>query len=42
MTRPYDREFITKAKAIAQELGIHVHEGVYVGPHGPSYETPAE
>ena len=42
MTRPYDREFITKAKAIAQELGIHVHEGVYVGLTGPSYETPAE
>jgi len=40
--RPYDREFITKAKAIAQELGIHVHEGVYVGLTGPSYETPAE
>ena len=42
MTRPYDREFITKAKAISQELGIHVHEGVYVGLTGPSYETPAE
>ena len=42
MTRPYDREFITKAKAIARELGIHVHEGVYVGLTGPSYETPAE
>lgn len=42
MTRAYDREFITKAKAITQELGIPVKEGVYVGLTGPSYETPAE
>ena len=42
MTRAYDREFITKAKAITQELGIPTHEGVYVGLTGPSYETPAE
>ena len=40
MTRAYDREFMTKAKA--QELGIPVREGVYVGLTGPSYETPAE
>ncbi len=42
MTRAYDREFMTKAKAIAQELAIEVKEGVYVGLTGPSYETPAE
>ena len=42
MTRAYDREFMTKAKAISQELGIPVREGVYVGLTGPSYETPAE
>ena len=42
MTRAYDREFMTKAMAIAQELGIPVREGVYVGLTGPSYETPAE
>lgn len=42
MTRAYDRELITKAKAITQELGIPVKEGVYVGLTGPSYETPAE
>ena len=42
MTRAHDREFMTKAKAIAQELGIPVREGVYVGLTGPSYETPAE
>lgn len=42
MTRAYDREFINTAKAITQELGIPVKEGVYVGLTGPSYETPAE
>lgn len=42
MTRAYDRELITKAKAITQELGIPIKEGVYVGLTGPSYETPAE
>ena len=42
MTRAYDREFIAKAKGIAQELNIPVKEGVYVGLTGPSYETPAE
>ncbi len=42
MTRAYNREFITKAKGIAQELAIAVKEGVYVGLTGPSYETPAE
>lgn len=42
MTRAYDREIITKAKAITQELGIPIKEGVYVGLTGPSYETPAE
>ncbi|MDY5857945.1 MAG: purine nucleoside phosphorylase I, inosine and guanosine-specific [Porphyromonas sp.] len=42
MTRAYDRELITKAKGITQELGIPVKEGVYVGLTGPSYETPAE
>lgn len=42
MTRAYDRELQTKAKAITQELGIPVKEGVYVGLTGPSYETPAE
>lgn len=42
MTRAYDRDIITKAKAITQELGIPVKEGVYVGLTGPSYETPAE
>ena len=42
MTRPYDLELIAKAKGIAAELDIPVHEGVYFGGTGPTYETPSE
>lgn len=42
MTRPYDLELIAKAKDIAAELDIPVHEGVYFGGTGPTYETPSE
>ena len=42
MTRPYDPALIKLAKEIAAEQGIAIHEGVYVGGTGPSYETPAE
>lgn len=42
MTRAYDREFIAQMKQIAQEQGVELKEGVYVGLTGPSYETPAE
>ena len=42
MTRPYDPALIKLAKKLAAEMGIEVHEGVYVGGTGPSYETPAE
>ena len=42
MTRPYDLELIARAKAIAERLGIPVHEGVYYGGTGPTYETPSE
>jgi len=42
MTRPYDLKLIAKAEAIADELGIPVHKGVYFGGTGPSYETPSE
>ncbi|PNE29261.1 purine-nucleoside phosphorylase [Tannerella sp. oral taxon 808] len=42
MTRAYDRDLIHTAEAIAQEQGITLRKGVYVGLTGPSYETPAE
>ena len=42
MSEAYDRELLRKAHAIAESHGIKVHEGVYVGVSGPTYETPAE
>ncbi|MDR1814763.1 MAG: purine nucleoside phosphorylase I, inosine and guanosine-specific [Tannerella sp.] len=42
MTRAYDREFIRKAEEIAENHGIILQKGVYIGLTGPSYETPAE
>jgi len=42
MSEPYDRTLIAKAKAIAAKLQIPVHEGVYAGVTGPTFETRAE
>ena len=42
MTRPYDPSLIKLAVKLAGELGYSLHQGVYVGGTGPSYETPAE
>jgi purine-nucleoside phosphorylase len=42
MSEPYNRGLIGKAKAIAERLKIAVHEGVYAGVTGPSFETRAE
>ena len=42
MSAAYDRELISLAKKIAEEKGIRVVEGVYLGTQGPTFETPAE
>ncbi|MDX9750825.1 MAG: purine-nucleoside phosphorylase [Flavobacteriales bacterium] len=42
MSEAYDRGMIAQAKAIAEQNGITVREGVYVGLTGPTLETPAE
>ncbi len=42
MSEPYSRELIRKGKAMAGRLGIDVHEGVYAGVTGPTFETRAE
>lgn len=42
MSEPYDKRLIEKAKTIATQLGITVHEGVYAGVTGPTFETRAE
>ncbi len=38
----YDADLRRRLVDIGREAGIRVHEGVYVGLLGPSYETPAE
>ena len=42
MSEPYASSFIEKAKSIAAANSIKVHEGVYVGVTGPTFETRAE
>jgi purine-nucleoside phosphorylase len=42
MSDPYDSRLRAKAKALALELGLTLHEGVYVAVPGPNLETRAE
>ena len=42
MSEPYSRAMIIKAKALALALGIEVHDGVYLGLQGPTFETISE
>lgn len=42
MSGAYDEEFRDRFKAVAAQLGIILHEGVFVALLGPYFETPAE
>lgn len=42
MSEPYSLSLIATAKKIAAANNIRVHEGVYVGVTGPTFETKAE
>ena len=42
MLHAYDKEGNKKVIQIASDLGIKLHEGVYLGLQGPNMETPAE
>jgi purine-nucleoside phosphorylase len=42
MTHAYARPYLAIAGEEAGKLGMSLHEGVYAGLLGPSYETPAE
>ena len=42
MSEAYDKELVKLADTIAQEKGIKVQHGVYLGTQGPTFETPAE
>jgi len=42
MSQAYDRELSALARKAAAQGGVPLHEGVYVGLSGPSFETPAD
>jgi purine-nucleoside phosphorylase len=42
MSQPYDAGLRARARELARELGITLHEGVYVAVMGPNLETRAE
>lgn len=42
MTQAYDPELLDLARKIAKDENVPIHEGVYMGLSGPSFETPAE
>jgi purine-nucleoside phosphorylase len=42
MTEAYSRRLRALAKAAAEQEGVTLDEGVYIGLLGPSFETPAE
>lgn len=42
MSQPYDAGLRQRALALARELSIPLHQGVYVAVPGPQLETPAE
>jgi len=42
MHEPYNLNMIAKLKEVAKEQNINLHQGVYLGLQGPTFETPAE
>lgn len=42
MSDPYEKEYIQKAKELAQRMQIDIREGIYVAVTGPTFETRAE
>lgn len=42
MTEPYSHELIALADKVAEDKGLRLMHGVYVGTTGPTFETPAE
>jgi purine-nucleoside phosphorylase len=42
MSEPYSLNMIAKVKEIARKLAIEIHDGVYMGLQGPTFETISE
>ena len=42
MSEVYDHTLVAQADRLADELGLQLRHGVYLGTQGPTFETPAE
>jgi purine-nucleoside phosphorylase len=42
MSQAYDRELCERVREVARKNNLLLHEGVYVGLSGPSFESPAD
>jgi purine-nucleoside phosphorylase len=42
MSEPYNKKMIAVAEKAASDNHIKIHQGIYVGLQGPTFETPAE
>lgn len=42
MSQAYDRQLASQARQVAVDGGVDLHEGVYAGLSGPSFEGPAD
>lgn len=42
MSEPYSKAMMAKAKEIANIMSLEIHDGVYLGLQGPTFETLAE
>jgi purine-nucleoside phosphorylase len=42
MSHAYDPKLNAIMKQVSKDLGHEIHEGIYIGVLGPTYETPAE
>lgn len=42
MSHPFDETYMELARKASEKLSLTLHEGVYMGVTGPTYETPAE
>lgn len=42
MSEPYSKAMMAKAKSLATENNVTVHDGIYLGLQGPTFETLAE
>ena len=42
MSEPFSKNMMAKAKVLAEQLGIKVQDGIYLGLQGPTFETLSE